>query len=390
VKDTGIDFLKDCGCVTVTNSAINSRTCNTSTGCDASIGLADTGVVSIVGSAANCGVYITAANEGAVYAGDYENNFVARSLATAQYVTGLTSCGVTSASNGIEKVGANVSLGGALTGNTTIGSGASDFTINTANVRFSGATTVGGTLNLHSVGAGDTSDAILLLDSTGAVQCMASSSLDVTANNGLESVGNNVALGGTLTGNTTICLDTFDLSIGEVGGAYMIAQNTGGYDVNIGVFDTTTTFRNTGADFDEDSALIKAIDSTGATASKIELHTSGLLEVCGTAGFAGAQYDTAYKANFVCHSLVDVDYVTGITSGGITTANNGLYSTGQEVHLGGALTGNTTIDVGTDNQLSILAAKTAQGSSSIYVNEDNNLQFTVYTCLLYTSPSPRD
>lgn len=57
---------------------------------------------------------------GLVNGGDYEANFVARSLVTKQYVDALIPA-FSTADNGLQIVGSAVELGGNLTGNTTIG-----------------------------------------------------------------------------------------------------------------------------------------------------------------------------------------------------------------------------------------------------------------------------
>jgi len=77
------------------------------------------------------------------------------------------------------------------------------------------------------------------------------------------------------------------------------------------------------------------------------------ITMCGVTGLAftdtrsatiGLQYSGVYKDGFTIHSIPDVDFVTGLTSGGIITANNGLTKVGQNVALGGTLTGDTLIN----------------------------------------------
>lgn len=59
-------------------------------------------------------------SRGAEYVGDYETNFVARSLVTKQYVDGLISGGLITASNGLTKTVNNIKLGGTLVDTTTL------------------------------------------------------------------------------------------------------------------------------------------------------------------------------------------------------------------------------------------------------------------------------
>ena len=66
---------------------------------------------------------------GFTYDVDYSANFTPRSLVDKAYVTGLTSGGGSvTANNGLKKSGANILLGGALTGATTIGLGVNSLT----------------------------------------------------------------------------------------------------------------------------------------------------------------------------------------------------------------------------------------------------------------------
>ena len=58
----------------------------------------------------------------------------------------------------------------------------------------------------------------------------------------------------------------------------------------------------------------------------------------------GLQYAADYSAGYTLRSLIDKAYLTGVTCCGITTACNGLIKCGQNVVLGGSLTGATTIE----------------------------------------------
>jgi len=114
-----------------------------------------------------------------------------------------------------------------------------------------------------------------------------------SANNGLNKIGTNVRLGGTLSGNTLI---------------------------------------------------------TTASGSKLEI-----------AGFP-INYTTDLSANFTSKSLVDKNYVTGITTTLTTTANNGITKSGQNFRLGGSLTGSTTLTTSSLNTLSISGYPILYGS----------------------------
>ncbi len=60
---------------------------------------------------------------------------------------------------------------------------------------------------------------------------------------------------------------------------------------------------------------------------------------------SGLEYYEDYSDNYTARSLVDAAYVTGLTSSsGIQTANNGLTKVGTNVVLGGTLSEDTTVD----------------------------------------------
>jgi hypothetical protein len=108
---------------------------------------------------------------GLCYDGDYEPNFVPRSLITQQYVHSYVTGGTTvlTANNGLHKFGTIVSLGGALTGNTTIGAGVSDLNINVVNLNLTGGTAINLTSPIVTLQTtppvGLTSDAVLVWNS---------------------------------------------------------------------------------------------------------------------------------------------------------------------------------------------------------------------------------
>jgi len=87
----------------------------------------------------------------------------------------------------------------------------------------------------------------------------------------------------------------------------------------------------------------------------------------------GIQYGGDYSANYTARSIPDVDYVTGLTSLGIQTANNGLTKVGTNVVLGGTLTGDTTIN--TNNKTLVVGKNNsvgAQGSNSVILGASNS------------------
>lgn len=106
----------------------------------------------------------------------------------------------TTASNGLNLVGKDVRMGGALTSATTVTANAT----NTLSIATSGSS-----LNITGLASGSTNDSLVVADpTTGALKRIAPIRLNkvdsTTANNGLTLTGKNVALGGSLTAATTI------------------------------------------------------------------------------------------------------------------------------------------------------------------------------------------
>jgi hypothetical protein len=347
VKSTGIDIINNCACVLTANAGINLRTCDNTNGCDSSIGLTDTGIMSIVASNATQGLTITSAAHGAVYAGDYENNFVNRSLVTKQYVTGLTSAietnvaeGITGATNGLTKDGQDVCLGG---------------TLDTATVFTKNGT---GSLLKYAADYSSEYDAQTIPDAE-YVTGLTSQSI-VTSSNGLTKTGQDIKLGGStpLSETTNICGANNDLNIGTAAS-------------KIGVLNLNTAS--------------VAVLSTGNT----EICPTGILTLDGSAISINevASYDTDKSGLYTLRSLVDKEYVdgeinslTGTTSQSITGAINGITKTGQDVKLGGELTENTTIlgsgySINFGTGVSQISDFTADGSNTIQLTGDRSNLF---------------
>jgi hypothetical protein len=202
-----------------------------------------------------------------------------------QYVDSAT--GGICASNGLTKSGSYITLGGALTGETTI-NGAHTLRMNVCTLNLTGTTgfalSTGNGVITDSGNKGGLQYATcydayvvkLSIPNAGWVTGKTSTSGIQSAGNGLTKAGTNVVLGGTISGATIIT------------------------------------------------------DSRGAGST------------------LGIQYGGDYSAGFNARSLVDVGYVSsqtsGITTGYLCCANNGLNKAGQNVRLGGALTGTTTIN----------------------------------------------
>jgi len=318
-------------------------------------------------------------------------------------VTGLTSGitgAITSANNGLCVSGQVVSLGGTLTGNTTIAgdnnvitfNGLNGFDITSVSATTCGTTSIllrspsftvhNGIDNVISI-----SSACNLLTDTANSEGFAyannyctngktnprwipdnayvtglTSGFFNTASNGLTKDLQDVKLGGTLCEATNICLGG-----GGATQSFQI-QNSGVTACNV--------FNMNGTTVDMCASNVNSPNQTGrvAVASSAALMCHGFsncysclnmsnslvnLTFCGGSSNAqmtvtdatstqrGIEYAACYHSTYSDRSLVDKGYVTSVTSGttgAFTSANNGLCSSGQIVSLGGSLTGNTTID----------------------------------------------
>ncbi len=408
VKSTGIDFLTNCSCVLTTNNNINLRSCNNI--CDSSIGLNDTGAMSIVANNATQGLTITSAAHGAVYAGDYEVDFVARSLATAAYVTGKTSTsGIQTASNGLTKTGTEVKLGGTLSEATNFTGGLNGLTYSGINGGISSIAcfqptynqfqTICDSIGLNNslqvsnvgvhIGASDSggnscfeltpnflrivanNDNVLqVIDNTtnqeglkyfGCYSTGFTSSCSIvdkgyvdgeitgaanTFENGLTKTGTNVTLGGILSETTTISGGSQVINFGTT--SSQIGFNICGSLNSVGSQVLLTGDRGTLCMDTCETTITSCFDV--AQHSTICLDQQGIEVSFGTGTTGSMCYFDDYSADFTLRSLVDVAYVTGLTTtSGVQTASNGLTKTGTDVALGGDLTGNTTINVGGNN-----------------------------------------
>jgi hypothetical protein len=171
----------------------------------------------------------------------------------------------------------------------------------------------------------------------------------ITAINGLHNTGQIIGLGGALTGDTQIGTGAYGLGVCS-DSFFNVEVGSSGYVSYLNVCSGTSFLMTADENipkcgevfFTPDCAVLVAVSGSCATSISAEM---GKVLITGTGGlpFCGAVYGGNYNANFVCRSLVDAAYVTGLTSGGITTADNGLTKSGQNVSLGGALTGNTVI-----------------------------------------------
>jgi len=309
---------------------------------------------------------------GLQYFADYSVDYTNRTLVDKEYVDNCVSCGMGSigATNGLCKVGNNITLGGTLTGGTLIDMSGNFFQVsNTINSGLlldvncaslfgcSRAVTLDNTALQLSNGIGNCfnmCDIDTIYSSTGNTgisygadyrsnytnrtlvdkeyvnnMIICSGSTSLCANNGLTKSASNIHLGGALTGNTRIngC------------NLYGLLVSTDSTQSITGSY-AKLCVRRTG--------LLPSVSlcSSDVAYGTVNLVLSGITAIIGSTGygFGGLKYANDNSTYFTKRSLPDIAYVTGLTGSlGIQTANNGLTKSALNVRLGGTLTGNTSI-----------------------------------------------
>ena len=342
---------------------------------------------------------ITTTNlEGLVYTTDYTGTFVTNSLITKGYVDSLVSA--VGATNGLtEYLPGIVGLGGTLSQNTTINGDLFDLTIENLNTLTVTASLIDFQLDNGSVfiDSGDngtvdiyaggvliyatssidiaTNGEFTITTSTGSVtttnleglvytsdytgtfvtnslitkqyvdNALSSFSGGMTPSNGLSEISTGViGLGGTLSQNTTISGNLFDLTIGNIDIIHMTSS----------VFDVEAEF----VSIDAGTGSMQLIADYDIDI----VSTTGQINITGDSGnvtidnLEGLVYTQDYTSTFVTYSLITKGYVdagtaslwnaiNSIGGGGGMTPSNGLseISTGV-IGLGGTLSQNTYIN----------------------------------------------
>jgi len=290
-------------------------------------------------------------------------NLINTKLATSAFNTysgntaNLINTKVGSANNGVRKTGTNVYLGGSLTGSTNIGLGTFNivFTGSSGTLRYgsdlsasynvrslvdrgyvTGITSTLLSTSAFNTYSGNTANLINTKLATSAFNTYSGNTANLintkvgSANNGLTKVGTNVRLGGSLTGATTIDATTSTLLFTGTTGQFNVDRTTA--SINLSTRNALTLVgKNTG----------------GATRVTFKISATGTTYSDATA--TGIVYGADYSSGFVPRTLVDKGYVTGITSTLVATAGNGIRKNGQNVRLGGSLTGSTNLGLGTFN-----------------------------------------
>ena len=236
---------------------------------------------------------------GAQYDNDYSSNFVDRSLIDKGYLISQISGLTINATNGLTLIDSNVVLGGTLTDVTTIDTATNNFII-----------------------SGDTN---MIIDING-------SEISIGDYNG--------------DGNHNIYIDSTIAGMYQDDGA-----DSGGVEVTFGCSVISTTKNNAtySVNLGGLNEIARISATSGSTQSALCIkYNEMIFSTISPINFQGVKYDNDYSSNFVARSIPDVAWVTGLT----ITANNGLTKIGQNVVLGGTLTGDTTINTN-DNTFSI-------------------------------------
>jgi hypothetical protein len=209
--------------------------------------------------------------------------------------------------------------------------------------------TSGATSLLVAPVAGATSDSILVWNSSDKLIKTVSGGAVLTsaltgATNGLTKVGQNVVLGGTLTGNTTIDIGSNTLSLGNAGTGTIALCGNLNICTNNGTITSTNNHMNICANQGDAIVNLSSCGSNGYLSS-LTITSSNATYSSDNPDTYGILYGNDYSACFVDRSLVDKAYVNCLVSGGIvntiTGATNGLTKVGQDVCLGGSLISDT-------------------------------------------------
>jgi C1q domain len=263
----------------------------------------------------------------------------------------------TTASNGVILVGKDVRLGGTLTQPTTL------------------TTTAANTLTIAGLQSGSAAtDSLLVQTNAGVVRRISSATLlkvdSTTASNGVNLVGKDVRLGGTLTQPTT--LTTTAANTLTIAGLLSGSAST----------DSLLVQTNAGVVRRISAGTLNRIDSTTASNGVIlvgkDVRLGGTLTqpttltttAANTLTIAGLQSGSAATDSLLVQTNAGV--VRRISSATLlkvdsTTASNGVSLIGKDVRLGGTLTQPTVLSTSASNTLALAGLQTGSATDSFVV-----------------------
>jgi len=304
---------------------------------------------------------------------------------------------------------------GSIDSTFTIGTGFNTGAVNTIQVQSDGKILVGGSFNSYS---GVTSQKLIRLNSNGTVDFSYGTRLTSTVttiaiqSNGKYLIGGSfVTYSGTTVNriarlNTDGTLDSsfvtgtgFDTTVNSIK-----VQSDGYIDI-VGAFSTynsvakTRIVRVNSSGGIDQSLVATNVDGTinsvaisndhltiliGGTFSRISNNArTGFARLGSTpthvyiASLSGLEYQTDYSVNYTIRSLPDKNYVDNTINSFVAVGNNGLSKSGNNIVLGGTLTGNTKINSGT-NSLTISGTSgtigfVSTGNTAMSIVGNNNI-----------------
>jgi uncharacterized cupredoxin-like copper-binding protein len=263
----------------------------------------------------------------------------------------------TTASNGVNLVGKEVRLGGPLTQPTTL------------------TTTAANTLSLVGLQASTTNTELLTVNAAGVVSRRLLSSLptnidSTTASNGVNLVGKDVRLGGTLTQPTTVTttaantLTIAGLQSGSVATDSVLVQTNAGVVRRISAgtlnrIDSTTASNGVilvGKDVRLGGTLTQPTTLTTTAANTLTI--AGLQSGSAATDSLLVQTNAGVVRRISSATLLKVDS---------TTASNGVSLIGKDVRLGGTLTQPTVLSTSASNTLALAGLQTGSATDSFVV-----------------------
>lgn len=270
---------------------------------------------------------------------------------------------VNAASNGLNKSGKTVKLGGTLTEATTI--------IN------SGANT----LRVSGLTSGDLNDSLVVSDPvSGELLRISSNRINktdsTTASNGITMTGKDIRLGGALTAATSITTTATNTIA-------MAGLQNGTINDSIVVADPTT-----GVLRRVNSSRINKADSTtasnGLTLTGKDVRLGGSLTAATTITTTATNTIAmvGLQNGSLNDSVIVADPVTGVLKrvsssrlnvADSTTASNGITMTGKDIRLGGSLTAATTITTTAANTLSVAGLQSGSTNDSVLMITAGNI-----------------